>query len=291
MMPLAPLAVSACLAIAPGADQIFLRDLAGAFPGMESAAPGPAVGLAPAPGIVRVFHLPELRRLVARFNLPGDPASEVCVVRPVLPPDPALFLNAMQKELPRASIEIQDYSRQAVPSGDLTFPASAMRRAPRETLWIGYIRYATNRRFTVWARVKLSVSVEEVVAASDLEANRPIEAGQLRVETREEPFFGDLPLQSIDGAIGRWPRAAIREGSSIHAAALTAPPEVLRGETVRVEVNDGGARLTLEARAESSGSRGEMVLISNPVSSRRFRARVEGKGRVSVNSSLLKVNP
>jgi flagella basal body P-ring formation protein FlgA len=66
---------------------------------------------------------------------------------------------------------------------------------------------------------------------------------------------------------------------------------VLRGETVRVEVNDGGARLTLEARAESSGSRGEMVLISNPVSSRRFRARVEGKGRVSVNSSLLKVNP
>src|ERR1039458_10554109 len=74
---------------------------------------------------LRVFRLPELRRLAARFNLPVSPASEVCVARPVSPPDPALFLAAMRKELPQAAIEIEDYSRQPLPAGDLTFPAAS----------------------------------------------------------------------------------------------------------------------------------------------------------------------
>jgi flagella basal body P-ring formation protein FlgA len=56
-------------------------------------------------------------------------------------------------------------------------------------------------------------------------------------------------------------------------------------------VRDGGALISLEARAEASGSRGDMIPVSNPASHRRFRARVEGKGRVSVDSSLPKVNP
>src|ERR1017187_10428103 len=125
MIPLAPLAVSACLAVSPGSDHILVRDLTGAFPGLESVAPGLPVALAPAPGVERVFRLPELRRLAARFNLPVAPASEVCVVRPVSPPDPALFLAAMRKELLLAAIEIEDYSRQPAPAGDLAFRASS----------------------------------------------------------------------------------------------------------------------------------------------------------------------
>ena len=58
-----------------------------------------------------------------------------------------------------------------------------------------------------------------------------------------------------------------------------------------VAVHDGGALVSLEARAEASGSRGETIPVSNPTSHRRFRARVEGPGRVSVDSSLPKVNP
>ena len=249
------------------------------------------MALAPAPGVERVFRLPELRRLAARFNLPLTPASEVCVVRPVSPPDPALFLAAMQKELPQAAIVIEDYSRQPVPAGDLVFPAASLRRAPREVLWIGYVCYAGNRRFTVWARVKLSIPVERVVAASDLAPHRPIDAAQLRVETREESFSAGAFAQSIEEVAGMWPRAAIRAGSSIRAIELQVPPDVVRGETVHVEVRDGGALISLVARAEASGFRGDTIPVSNPVSHRRFRVRVEARGRVSVDSSLLKVNP
>jgi len=291
MIPLAPLAVAACLAVSPGSDRILLRDLAGAFPGLESAAPGLAVALAPAPGVERVFRLPELRRLAARFHLPAAPVSEVCVARPVSPPDPALFLAAMQKELPQAAIEIEDYSRQPVPAGDLAFPASSLRHAPRETLWIGCIRYAGNRRFTVWARVKLAISVERVVAAADLAPNRPIDAAQLRLETREESLAAGAFPKFIGEVAGKWPRVAIQAGSSIRSVELQVPPDVVRGETVHVEVRDGGARVSLDARAEASGSRGDTIAISNPTSHRRFRARVEGPGRVLVDSSLPKVNP
>lgn len=291
MIPLAAFAVPACLAVSPGADQILIRDLAGAFPGLVPAAPDLAVALAPAPGVERVFRLPELRRLAARFNFPAAPASEICVVRPVSPPDPALFLAAMRRELPQATIEIEDYSRQPVPAGDLAFPASSLRRAPRETLWIGTVRYGANRRFAVWARVKLSIPVERVVAAADLAPSRPIDPAQLRVETREESFSGSVFPKSIEEVAGKWPRVAIQAGSAIRAVDLQVPPDVVRGETVHVEVRDGGARLSLEARAEASGSRGDTIPVSNPASNRRFRARVEGKGRVSVDSSIPMVIP
>src|ERR1035438_9271710 len=280
MIPLAPLAVSACLAISPGSDRILIRDLAGAFPGLQSIAPDLAVALGPAPGVERVFRLPELRRLAARFNLPVAPASEVCVARPVSPPDPALFLAAMRKELPQAAIEIEDYSRQPLPAGDLAFPAASLRCAPRETLWIGYVRYAGDRRFTVWARVKLSIPVERVVAAADLAPNRPIDAAQLRLEIREESFSEGASPKSIGEVAGKWPRVAIRAGSSIRAVELQVPPDVVRGETVHATVRDGGALGPPEYRAPDAGSCGDTIPVSNPTTHRRFRGRVEGPGRV-----------
>src|ERR1017187_1656478 len=291
MIPLAPLAVSACLAISPGSDQILIRDLAGAFPGLQSAAPDLVVALAPAPGVERVFRLRELRGVPARCSRPAAPPSEVCFAPPVSPPDPALFLAAMRKELPQAAIEIEDYSRQPAPAGDLAFPASSLRRAPRETLWIGYVRYAGNRRFTVWARVRLSIPVERVVAAADLAPNRPIDRAQLRLETREESFSDGASPKSIGEVAGKWPRIAIRAGSCIRAVELQVPPDVVRGKTVHVAVRDGGALVSLDARAEASGSRGDTIPVSDPISHRRFRARVEAKARVSVDSSLPKVIP
>jgi flagella basal body P-ring formation protein FlgA len=41
----------------------------------------------------------------------------------------------------------------------------------------------------------------------------------------------------------------------------------------------------LEARAEGSGAVGETIFVRNPNSHRRFRARVEGTGRVAVEAA------
>jgi flagella basal body P-ring formation protein FlgA len=98
-------------------------------------------------------------------------------------------------------------------------------------------------------------------------------------------------LQSACEAIGKWPRVPIRAGAALRADMLRNPQEVERGDTVRVEVRNGAARLELEAQAEGSGAVGETIPVRNPSSHQRFLVRVEGKGRVSMSISAGKVNP
>ena len=63
---------------------------------------------------------------------------------------------------------------------------------------------------------------------------------------------------------------------------LAVPPDVQRGERVRVQVTCGGVLLQFDAEAESSAHVGENVIVKNPENGRRFVARVEEKGKVFV---------
>jgi flagella basal body P-ring formation protein FlgA len=146
--------------------------------------------------------------------------------------------------------------------------------------WHGYVQYAGTRRFALWARVKVLVSGPRVVATEDLKTGVPLEAAQLRVETREEIFSPAVFPTSIEAVAGKLPRHAIAGGAALRADWLEPPKVVLRGETVLVEVTSGGAHLKLEATAESSGAIGETIAVLNPISKRRFQARVEAKGKV-----------
>jgi flagella basal body P-ring formation protein FlgA len=291
MMPLAVIAVTSCLAVSAGSDQILAGDLAAALPGLTGPAAAIPVAIAPAPGVQRVFHVAELRRMAERYGWSGDPETDVCVERPVAPPDPDRFLAAMRKAMPDADITILDYGRQPVPSGDLEFPPSGMHSGPVDALWTGYVHYAGTRRFAVWARVKVLVPVTRLIAAVDLEPGHAITPEQVRTQTRREPPPPlPVPASGVE-AIGKWPRTAIHAGTAIRAAMLENPKEVLRGDTVTVEVSNGGAHLELQAVAEGSGALGETISVLNPDSHRRFQARVDGKGKVSVGSPAGKVNP
>jgi len=63
---------------------------------------------------------------------------------------------------------------------------------------------------------------------------------------------------------------------------LVVPPDVQRGDKVRVRVTCGGVLLQFDADAESSAHIGENVIVKNPENGRRFVARVEDKGKVFV---------
>lgn len=294
MMPLVAFALVGCLAANPASDHIAAADLAPQFPAMSTLPPDIVVAIAPAPGVTRIFRLPELRTIASRFHLAAAPESEICVVRPVSALDPARLLRAMQASLPAARIDILDFSRQGAPQGEIEFPTAGLRRIQEDGMWTGYVRYAGNRRFVIWAKVKIAVLVARVIASADLPVGIPIEAGQVTAVTREEfPHTEAFPAQ-VEDVIGKVPRAAIRAGAVLRADQLDRPREVLRGDTVLVEVKDGAASLKLEATAEASGALGDLISLENPVSHKRFRGRVEGPGRVSVNAAPranLKVYP
>jgi len=291
MMMLAAIAVVGCLAVSPGSDQILAGDLAAALPGLTVPAPGIPVALAPAPGVQRVFRVAELRRMAARYGWSGEPDGDICVERPVAPPDPDRFLAAMRKAMPDADITLLDYGRQPIPAGEIEFLASGLRTGSTDSLWIGYVHYAATRRFAVWTRVRALVPLTRLIAAVDLEPGQAITPGQLRTETRREQTPSMPVLQSVDEAAGKWPRTAIHAGTAIRAAMLEIAKDVVRGDSVTVDATNGAAHLQLEGVAEGSGAVGETIPVLNPDSHRRFQARVEGKGRVSVAFPAARVNP
>jgi flagella basal body P-ring formation protein FlgA len=284
MMPLIPILLTTCLAANPASDRITAADLAPQFPGMEAAPPDTPLALAPAPGVARVFHILELERVAAHFGLEA-PRAEICVQRKVAPPDPGQMLLAMQKVLPDARIEILDLGRRPVPEGELEFSRAGLHEGPAGSFWNGNVRYAGSRLFPIWAKVTVWARAQRVVAAANLQPGQAITEGLLRVELRHEfPAAADFP-DSIAQVIGKTPRSLIRAGCSIRTDQLETPKEVRMGETVRVDVWNGAAHLKLDARAENSGSVGQIIAVRNPDSQKRFLARVEGKGKVSVDGS------
>jgi flagella basal body P-ring formation protein FlgA len=240
------------------------------------------VAWAPAPGAQRLFSAAELKHLAERLGAAGPaPVGDVCVERRVEPLDAARVLTALRSQLPETNIALLDYSRQPVPEGTLEFPITGLRRALGPMFWYGFVRYAGGRHFAVWAKVRVRLATPVVVAAEDLKPGQAIDAAQLKLETREDVFPRET-VQALSGVAGKVPRRPIRAGTVVSAEALGPAPDVARGDTVQVEVRIGSARLALDGLVESSAFTGQRVAVRNPISNKRFLARVEGKGRVSV---------
>lgn len=272
-----------CVSIPGSADEIVAADLAQRMPAFALAAPTLAVGLAPVPGARRIFNELELRKLAARHGVPDSTPieSEICVERSVAPLDAARLLEAMQRTLPAARIEIVDYSRHPAPEGEIEFP---LRTLQPSGLWTGSVRYGRGRRFAIWARVTVKLSRTAVFAAETLIPGRPITASQVTLETTEGPPHLQAGAASVGEVVGLIPRRKFLKGSVVALAYLTRPPEITRGDSVRVEVQHGSARLELEATAEVDGRLGETISFRNPETKRQFRARVQGKGRATIDA-------
>ena len=177
-MPLLSMALAACLAVGAGSDHILAGDLASGLPGDGGAGSGNSSGARARTR--RVAHFPRVRSAHAggTFRAFGGSQNQAfCVERPVAPLDPDRLLEAMKSTLPQAHIDILDYSRQPAPPGELRVSAAGIARpgATDGALWTGSVRYAGNRRFLIWARVRVTAGVRRVVAMADLKPGQPIE--------------------------------------------------------------------------------------------------------------------
>jgi flagella basal body P-ring formation protein FlgA len=279
------LGMASCATIS--GEHIEARDLTPVEPAFSGIAPGTVLGYSPVPGARRIFRAAELARLSQQYGFALDAPHDVCVERDMQSLTREALEAAMRVALegPQATIEILEWSRYPVPRGPIEFARSGLRAPPRgaEThavLWRGFVRYAAGRRFAMWARVRISVSVDRVVAVKTLTAGKIIQAADVTVET-VDGFPGAIPAaHALDEVAGQIPRRAIPAGSPVFPAILDAPAEVARGDQVVVEVLSGRAKLKLEARAESQGRRGDLIPVRNPATGKTFRARVAGPGKL-----------
>jgi flagellar basal body P-ring formation protein FlgA len=121
----------------------------------------------------------------------------------------------------------------------------------------------------------------------NLKTGQVIDVSQVRVEMREEFPAVNVFVTALEQAAGRVLERPVASGTVLRSQWLETPKEVVRGDTVQVDVWSGGAHLKLPALAESSGSTGQSIPVRNTESQKRFWATVVGKGRVSVGKEGL----
>jgi flagella basal body P-ring formation protein FlgA len=251
------------------------------------------IGFAPQPGSRRLFEKFELARIAKVNGLEDIGEMEpMCFERAVAPLDAAAVQAAMRRALdaPDAQIEIVELSKFPAPAGEMVFSRAALTEPPSNTpaTWSGAVIY-DGGRFPIWARVRIAVHRKRVIATTLLRPGHEIAASDVQLQDSDEFPHSTAPLASLEQAIGKIPRRLISAGAPLMALALDEPNEVEAGQSVVVEVRSGTATVTVEAKAESAGRRGEMLSFRNPASGKVFRARVEDKGRALIDCQPLEM--
>lgn len=273
-------------------ERIRGRDLHQAMRALAGVPADTVLGYTPLPGIERVFSVAQLRQIAAAHHLSAEITDRACFVRETAPPAKGDVIAAMRRAISDSSAEIEliEFSHQELPQGELVFQLSglpAVRPAAGDAamVWRGSLKYGGNRSLAVWARVRVRATARRLVATRDLAAGEPIRAEDVAIkELHVMPGKRDSTT-ALDDAVGAVPRRPIRAGDEVLRSNLRVPNEVEPGDTVRVRVISGAARLDFEAEAVSAGRNGEMVVVRNPSNGEPFKGRVAGRGAVVVEAA------
>ena len=286
-IPPSALSQDGCLAVQD--DRIYARDVAAAIPAFSAVAADFSLGYTPVPGARRIFKGAALERVALNQGLTIESLPDICFERTTSALEMKEILDAMRSawQDPQARIELRSWSPKTAPEGKIIFPGTGLQlpaasNPQDEVLWRGYVLYGNNRRFSISARARITTSTTRVVAVTDLSIGAPVHEDQVRVESIDTFALDDRPARSLDEVVGFVPRTPIRAGATVLRSQLSRSPEIARGDMVKVEVTAGAARLAFEGRAETDGVLGKTILVKNPASGKDFRARVTGKGKVSV---------
>jgi len=271
-------------------DRILGEDLAKAQPAFLEKIPGDAViGYSPAPGARRVFKSLELQRIGAPYRVAVPPDAEVCFEWSLQTLTDEVIRAAIRGslQLPGANIDVLAISRTQAPSGKLSFPisgllASTLTGPDTPVTWRGEVLYHGSRKFSVWARVKVSATMTRVVATQLILPGQNVAAEQVRLETYDDfPLRNDI-ARNLEEVVGRMPRRPIRVGLPLFRSDLIEPLQVQRGDLVDVTAISGAAQLRMPALAETQGRQGDLISLKNPRTGKIFRARIEGKDKALV---------
>lgn len=102
------------------------------------------------------------------------------------------------------------------------------------------------------------------------------------VELRADVARRDI-LIDVDQIVGQEPRMQLRPDVPLRSSELRRPVLVDRNDLVTVSLRTANMNLTIQAKAQDAGGKGDVIRITNLQSKRTVEAVVEGPGQVSVS--------
>lgn len=296
-MILAPAAAhAACLAVPT--DKILTRDLAIAIPLFRGADPESVIGFSPFPGTTRVLSSRDVLLAARRYGLAfsaGEPVPSICVERVVQP----LSIHDLQAALwsalgalagEQVNLEIVEFSNKPLPPGHLMFQLAGLSRPPGNqpgtpVIWTGRLIYDGHSSLSVWARVRVSVQRRVFLAKQTIAERNLIRSDDIAPAVVTEFPWPAPPSLARSAIVGKVARHSILAGTRISPDALDDAGAVRQGDIVHVKVISGAAIISLDAVAQSSGTKGERILVHNLSTGKPFRAVIEDREHVVVNAT------
>ena len=139
-------------------DKITAGDFARVAPEFSALPAETFLGFAALPGGHRMFTGADVRRIAGQHQITSTFGDSICFEWPMRKLERVEVTAAIAEALGRtdATVEVENFSLFAVPEGKLVFPLGSLNRQPQGTaLWRGYVQYGSEKRFNVWAKVRL----------------------------------------------------------------------------------------------------------------------------------------
>jgi flagella basal body P-ring formation protein FlgA len=272
-------------------ETVVAHDVAAVIPAFAQLPGDFLLGYVNASGTPRIFRGSDLERIAKNRGVDLHGLPDVCLARRTFLPQPGQLREAMLAELkiPAAKIEIVSSSQHLAPTGELVFPRAGLQLPAvpsSDAIWHGYVLYGDNLKFPVWARARITASMTRVVAVTDLAVGKLIQANQIRLESCEDSPLDELTARNLDEVIGYMPKSPLKAATPIRKSQIERPADIKQGDVIRVDVFEGGAHLMLEARAETTGSKGSKIMVKNDSSGKSFQALVTGKDQAMVGGPV-----
>lgn len=141
--------------------------------------------------------------------------------------------------------------------------------------------HCTSPAWTLYVSVTVDARVAVVVTA------RPISGGQVvgvdDVVLRDEPisvYAGRQVFYHPEDVAGGIASMSLPTGTILTNNDVQQPLIVEAGQTIAVDIREGDLDVSLNATAEESGHVGDMIMVINPASGKRFEAKVTRSGAV-----------
>ena len=182
------MAAAACESVS--GDRITPKDFARAMPEFSGLPETVSFGFAPLPGARRGFGPGDIQRIALQYGIQTSSRDSICFEWPMHRLGRPEVMKAMSDTLGQAGVQVEEYSLFPAPPGTIVFPLTGLSRRPEgASFWRGYVEYAPDKRFNIWAKVKLDgiaadKSIADVVGGNRVTVLVQCGAAELKFEAQ-----------------------------------------------------------------------------------------------------------